>query len=88
MPHHKSAEKRIRKSEKQRIINHQYKSKLSTLTKAVREAPSKKEADQALKNIIPYLDKLASKGLIHRNKAANQKSKLTKFVVKFSTSKA
>jgi small subunit ribosomal protein S20 len=84
MPHNKSAKKRIRKSQKQRLINRQYKSKLSTLTKEVRKAASKKEAEKALKSVIPCLDKLATKGIIHHNKAANQKSKLTKFVTKFS----
>ena len=88
MPHHKSAIKRVRKSQKQRIINRQYKSKLSSLTKAVRTAPSKEDAEQALKKVIPCLDKLASKKVIHHNKASNQKSKLTKFVNKFDASKA
>jgi small subunit ribosomal protein S20 len=87
MPHNKSAKKRIRKSQKQRVINRQYKSKLSTLTKDVRKAATKKEAEKALHNVLPYLDKLAGKRLIHPNKATNQKSKLTKFVNKFSTAK-
>ena len=80
MPHHQSAEKRIRKSKKQRLINRQYKSQLTTLTKEVRKASNKKEAEKALQNLIPCLDKLSSKRVIHSNKAANQKSKLTKFV--------
>ena len=88
MPHHKSAAKRVRKSQKQRMINRQYKSKLSTLTKSVRSANTKQEAEEAFKKVTPYLDKLASKKLIHRNKASNQKSKLAKFVNKFEPSKA
>jgi small subunit ribosomal protein S20 len=88
MPHNKSAAKRVRKSQKQRIINRQSKSKLSTLTKSVRSSTTKQEAEEALKKVSPYLDKLASKKLIHRNKASNQKSKLAKFVNKFEASKA
>ena len=80
MAHHKSAYKRIRISRKRRMVNKQRKSKLHTLTKAVRNANSKEEAQTALEKVLPYLDKIASKKVIHANKAANQKSKLTKFV--------
>jgi small subunit ribosomal protein S20 len=80
MAHHKSANKRIRTSRRRRLVNRQRKSKLWTLTKAVRNASSKEDAQAALQLILPYLDKIASSGVIHRNKAANQKSKLTKFV--------
>lgn len=80
MAHHKSAFKRIRISGKRRLVNRQRRSKLVTLTKAVRNASSKENAQTALERILPYLDKAVSQGIIHRNKAANQKSKLTKFV--------
>jgi small subunit ribosomal protein S20 len=62
------------------MVNRQRKSKLHTLTKAVRNASSKDEAQTALEKVLPYLDKIASEKVIHPNKAANQKSKLTKFV--------
>jgi len=80
MAHHKSAFKRIRTSRKRRLVNRQRKSKLLTLTKSVRNAASKEEAQEALQIVLPYLDKIATKNVIHPNKAANQKSKLTKFV--------
>jgi small subunit ribosomal protein S20 len=80
MAHHKSAIKRIRTSSKQRQINRQYRSKLHTLTKAVIEADSKEKAQVALNRVLPFIDKLAAKGLIHKNKAANRKSHLTKHV--------
>jgi small subunit ribosomal protein S20 len=80
MAHHKSALKRIRSSGKKRLVNRQKRSKLHTLTKAVRAAESKEEAQNALQNLVPYLDKIVAKKIIHRNKAANQKSKLTKYV--------
>jgi len=80
MAHHKSAVKRIRTSNKQRLVNRQSRSKLHTLTKAVREADSKEKAEVALNRITPVIDKLAARGLIHKNKAANRKSRLTKFV--------
>ena len=80
MAHHKSALKRIRISRKRRMVNRQRKSKLQTFIKAVRSASSKEEAQEALQLVLPYLDKIASKRIIHPNKAANQKSKLTKYV--------
>ena len=80
MAHHKSAFKRIRTSRKRRLVNRQRKSKLATLTKAVRSASSKEEGQSALQLVLQYLDKIASKRIVHPNKAANQKSKLTKFV--------
>jgi small subunit ribosomal protein S20 len=82
MAHHKSAVKRIRTSDKQRMINRQSRSKLHTLTKAVHEADSKEKAEAAYHRITPVIDKLAAKGLIHKNKAANRKSRLAKFVGK------
>ena len=80
MAHNNSAFKRIRTSRKRRLLNRHRKSKLATLTKAVRSASSKEDGQIALQRVLPYLDKIASKRIIHPNKAANQKSKLTKCV--------
>ena len=84
MAHHQSAIKRIRTSEKSRIVNRQKRSKLQNLIKLVRTAKNKKDAEVALTKALPYLDKMASKNIIHKNKASNQKSKLTKFVNQLS----
>jgi small subunit ribosomal protein S20 len=84
MAHHKSAVKRIRTSEKNRLVNRTNKSKLHTFTKAVREAENKEVAEKALIRVIPFLDKMADSNTIHTNKASNQKSKLTRFVNKMS----
>jgi small subunit ribosomal protein S20 len=78
MAHHKSAIKRNRTSGKQRLINKQFRRKLHTVTKAVMEADSKEKAQASLTQAIPLIDKLSAKGLIHRNKAAHRKSRLTK----------
>jgi small subunit ribosomal protein S20 len=48
-------------------------------------AKKKKEAEEALSQALPYVDKMASKKIIHKNKAANQKSKLTKYVNQLSS---
>ena len=82
MAQHKSAEKRARQSVKRRAVNKEEKSEMKTLLKKVRIEKDKEKASAALKEAVSVLDKLASKGLIHKNKAANQKSKLTKHVNK------
>ncbi|MBI4417955.1 MAG: 30S ribosomal protein S20 [Ignavibacteriales bacterium] len=80
MPQHKSAEKRIRQNARRKVRNKARLSRMKTLIKKVRSAKEKKEAEIALKTAVQYLDRLAAKGVIHRNKAANQKSKLTRLV--------
>ena len=80
MQRHKSAVKRARQNERRRIRNKAALTKMKTLVRKVRNAKGKDEATGAYKSAVQYLDRLATKGIIHRNKAANQKSKLTKYV--------
>jgi len=80
MAHHKSAIKRIRTSAKQRQRNRHYKSMMRTFIKNVLKQENKEEAEQSFRKTVSLLDKLAAKGIIHRNKAANQKARLAKFV--------
>ncbi len=82
MPQHKSAIKRVRQNAKRAERNKNRLSKVKTLVKKVRSSKSKEEAKAALKDAMQFLNKLGTKGVIHRNKASNQKSKLTKFVNK------
>ena len=82
MPQHKSAEKRVRQSERRRVRNIQRRSRMKTAIKQVRTAPDKETASQELVKTASVLDKMAIKGIIHKNKAANLKSKLTGFVNK------
>lgn len=80
MPQHKSAKKRVRQSEKRRQINVMRRSRLKSAIKKVRSAEDKETAQNALTNAISLLDKMALKGIVHRNKAANLKSKLTRSI--------
>ncbi len=80
MPQHKSAEKRVRQSARRHARNKASLSKMKTLIRKVRSTTEKGKAATALKQAVKYLDQLAAKGLIHRNKAANQKSQLTRLV--------
>lgn len=75
----KSAKKRALKNEEQRKCNSSLKSKYKTYLKKVEvaiAASKKNEAMDSLKNLIPILDKISSKRVIHKNKAARYKSRL------------
>jgi small subunit ribosomal protein S20 len=80
MPQHKSCEKRLRQADKARTRNRFYRATLRTEIKKVRELSSKEEATTQLQRVFSVLDKLAKKGIIHKNNVANQKSKLSKLV--------
>jgi small subunit ribosomal protein S20 len=82
MPQHKSAVKRVRQYARRAESNKNRLSKMKTLIKRVHSSKTKEEGNSALKNAIKYLDQLSSKGTIHKNKASNQKSRLTKFINK------
>jgi small subunit ribosomal protein S20 len=76
----KSAKKRIRNSEAKNERNRYQHKSTRTVVKKVREATTKKEGEESLVKVTAMLDKLAKKNIIHANKAANLKSKLTKHV--------
>ena len=84
MANHKSAIKRIRSNEKKRLRNRYQLKTTRTFVKRLRNAETKEEAQKLLPTVFSMLDKLARKNIIHRNKAANDKSKLSKFVNKFA----
>ncbi len=76
----KSQEKRIRTNEKARLRNQSVKSSLRTAVRAFREAAEAGEKDKAAELFVATsrkLDKAASKGVIHKNQAANKKSALS-----------
>jgi len=79
---HASALKAHRQSLKNREHNRQFRSRLRTALKDVRAALSSKDAKDlaaakdALKQTISLIDKMASKGIIHRNAAGRYKSRL------------
>jgi len=76
----KSQIKRNRQNEKARLRNKAVRSELKTRSKAAvaaAEAGSEKAADD-LRLAIKRLDKAASAGVIHKNQAANRKSRLMK----------
>lgn len=82
MAQHKSAEKRARISKRRAVRNKEWKSKMRSAIKRVRSTTEKDKALVELRNTAKLLDQLAAKGVIHKNKAANNKSSLTRFVNK------
>ena len=80
MANHKSAEKRNRANDAKKLRNRYYVKSARTVIKSIRTATDKKEAEAQLPKIASMLDKLAKKNVIHKNKAANLKSKLAKYV--------
>lgn len=95
MPNTDSARRALRKMERRRVRNKQERSALRTCVKKVRVAAvsvpkgekSLEDAKTALQVAIKKLDQSAAKHLIHRNKAARDKSRLTKLINKLSAAK-
>ena len=80
MANHKSALKRIRRNESVKLRNKvQHKSTRNAIKK-LKDLSAKKEATKLLPSVVSMLDKLVKNNIIHANKAANLKSKLTKQV--------
>jgi len=79
MPNHKSAEKRVRQTERRRVINRSNRTRLRTAMKDLRGALSKdsKAAAELLPKTVSEIDKAVQKGVLHRNAAARHKSRLT-----------
>lgn len=80
MPQHQSAEKRIRQNEKRRKQNLSRKSKVRTKIKELKSLDEQAAAEDLLNDVKGDLDRLAAKGVIHKNRAANKKSKLEQHV--------
>lgn len=79
MANNKSAEKRIRVSEQKRLRNRPYRTAARTFVKKAElsiRAGDQDVAATAVGDAISMLDRVASKGVIHRNNAARRKSRL------------
>jgi small subunit ribosomal protein S20 len=75
------ARKRIRQAEKRRLQNASMRSSMRTASKKVVKAVGagdKAVAESAFAAAVPEIDRMARKGIIHKNKAARQKSRLSR----------
>lgn len=80
MANHKSAEKRIRQTERRTEVNRARVSRIRTFVKKVEsaiEAGNKTEAAEAFKAAQPELMRGASKGVLHRNTVSRKLSRLS-----------
>ncbi len=80
MANHKSALKRIRSNEVRRLRNRFQHKTTRNAIKTLRSLTDKKEAEKMFPSVASMIDKLAKRNVIHNNKAANLKSKLTKHI--------
>ncbi|MFC2150653.1 30S ribosomal protein S20 [Calditrichota bacterium] len=76
MAHHKSAKKRIKTNLKANLRNRQYASRLRTMMRKVRESQDETQMSTDLRSACALLDRLVTKGILHRNTAARRKSRL------------
>jgi small subunit ribosomal protein S20 len=79
MPHHKSAEKRLRQTEKRTATNRARMSRVRTFVKKVEsaiETGDKAAAQSALQVAQPELHRATSKGVLHKNTVARKLSRL------------
>ena len=70
--------KRVRQSRKANTKNRHYKSIVKSVTKKVLNENKKDEAIKIADSAFSAIDKVAAKGIIHKNKAANQKARISK----------
>ena len=80
MANHKSAEKRIRQIASRKEINHYHGKTMRNAIKKLRNTTEKEAGAEQLVKVSSMIDKMAKRNQIHKNKAANLKSKLTKHV--------
>ena len=83
MAHHKSAKKRIRQNEKKRIRNRHVRTTLRSALKKFEQALGEQNPEEIktlARKTISIVDRAASKGVIHRNKAARHVSQVSRKV--------
>ena len=89
MANHSATKKDIRQATKRRDRNRYYGKTTRNAIRELKVVDDQKVYDEKLPNIMSQIDKLAKRGIIHKNKAANLKSKLAKHTaVKAAPAKA
>jgi small subunit ribosomal protein S20 len=80
MANHKATKKDVRQATKRRDSNRYYGKTTRNAVQKLRDLKVQKEAGEKLPEVESMIDKLAKRGIIHKNKAANLKSKLARKV--------
>ncbi|MEA2031509.1 MAG: 30S ribosomal protein S20 [candidate division Zixibacteria bacterium] len=84
MPQHKSCVKRVRTSGERRDRNRALRSQYRASIRDLRAETNKEEATRKYNQVVSIIDKVFSRGLIHKNNAARNKARLARFVNKLS----
>ncbi len=84
MANHSSSKKRIRQILKRKIHNRYFVVTVRNAIKRFRELTDKTVAAETYPKVASMLDKIAKRGIIHKNKAANLKSKLSRRIAKLA----
>lgn len=85
MANHQATKKDVRQAAKRRDRNRYYGKTTRNAIRDLREIKDNKSASEQLPDVISMIDKLAKKGIIHKNKASNIKSKLARRVNTLAT---
>jgi small subunit ribosomal protein S20 len=80
MANHQSAVKRTRQSEQKKEHNKYYAKSTRNAIKELKNTSKKGDAQKMLPKVAALIDKLSKKHIVHKNKAANLKSQLSKHV--------
>jgi small subunit ribosomal protein S20 len=80
MANHKATKKDVRQASKRRDTNRYYGKTTRNAIRDLKEIKDQKEAGVKFSDVASQIDKMAKRGIIHKNKAANLKSKLSKKV--------
>lgn len=78
MANHKATKKDVRQATKRRDRNRYYGKTTRNAIRELRDVKVEKEGSEKLPEVSSMIDKLAKKGIIHKNKAANLKRKLAR----------
>jgi small subunit ribosomal protein S20 len=78
MANHSATKKDVRQASKRRDRNRYYGKTTRNAIRDIKATTDKKAYDEKLPEVASMIDKLAKRGIIHKNKAANLKSKLAK----------
>jgi small subunit ribosomal protein S20 len=78
MANHQATKKDVRQAAKRRDRNRYYGKTTRNAIRDLKDTKDLQDAAKQLPDVISMIDKLAKKGIIHKNKASNLKSKLTR----------
>jgi small subunit ribosomal protein S20 len=81
LAHSLSAKKRVRQSEKRRLRNNSYKTRVKNLEKKINQSISSGNKEESMAKYVEYqkvIDSVSRKGILHEKYAARKKSKLIK----------